>query len=532
MAGITVKNVAINGNNISFVLPKGDVLVKTVGTFSMPQSAKFTFPITPEAESSNGFWFPITRDLNIKDGFRPTVTNGGNQISKARIYAKVGKPIGTNSQGHQLYSISKLGFCALNVNNYIEDFECADGTLQSAMSKLVGENLGNGTGIVKLREANNANTSTTQSEQPGNGAKTGADTTVKTPRMEISDRVGALQAALNAAGYTDDNGKQLVVDKKGGPITQAVAKKAGVDYAKWKVGDPIKPASQTQTSPTGTTQAQTTAAPSGTTQTQTTQQTVDYSQSPAYARYLGGANQQEIRKFQYNVGLEPTGVFDQQTAYKAYELATSEDANNQNAVDFKEAGSTIKGYSTYDFRKAAADKATADVTAKYEKQNSEREMQGYTDASNQSLASLNAALDTYLKRSGLAKDKIAYIKNNIARGDFEDAKLFAGQLRMKGAKEIQQLITQYEAAYNKQKAYAAQMQGAQQGAGQQQGQTNQSAAQTANTNGQMNESALVNMLTDMVLNEGKKKPNKSVMNESKLVDMIAESMIKNGVITL
>ena len=85
-----------------------------------------------------------------------------------------------------------------------------------------------------------------------------------TPRMEISDRVGALQTALNAAGYTDNNGRPLVVDRKGGPITQAVAQKAGVDYVNWKVGDPIRPATQQQSATaqaTANTAAQSAAQP-------------------------------------------------------------------------------------------------------------------------------------------------------------------------------------------------------------------------------------------------------------------------------
>ena len=484
MAGITVKNVAINGNNISFVLPKGDVLVKTVGTFSMPQSAKFTFPITPEAESSNGFWFPITRDLNIKDGFRPTVTNGGNQISKARIYAKVGKPIGTNSQGHQLYSISKLGFCALNVNNYIEDFECADGTLQSAMSKLVGENLGNGTGIVKLREANSANTATTtaQTETGTTGTTntgattaqtetgtTGTSTTQTTRRKTFDRRVYKMQAMLNDAGYTDNSNRPLEEDGLLGPKTMQAAQKAGIDPRTWNGTPRLTPANAN----TGATTAQTETGTTGTTNTgATTAQTETGT-----------------------TGTADTGATTAQTSTAAT-AATP----------------------TY----SAADYAKAGVA-----------MNNAQNSLNQTKEALFNKIDRIINQNGVKKgDKQAaeQIKQYVNAGDYRRALAAANYIYWPNRrKAVTDLLTQNMDAFDahqslSQQAIYKDINGEQ---------PQQTVNERRTKKARMTEGKLVDMLTEKVLGENSKKnSNKSVMSESKLVDMIAESMIKNGVINL
>lgn len=238
-------------------------------------------------------------------------------------------------------------------------------------------------------------------------------------------RVYAMQVRLNDAGYTDNNNNPLEEDGLLGPKTRAAAQKAGVDPETWNGTPRLTPASANTSGNTSV--------------TTTTPET--FENNKAYGRFLGGADKAEIFAFQKKFGVEPTGIYDEATAEKAYELAL--DAQSE----FTQAGRTIKAWAEKYGSYSSGDQAG------YQRAQSEFKTQQMAQAIETSLASLNAALDAYMKGNPAANKRIMYIKNQIAKADFEDAKAKAGVLAQIGKrKQILQLIDAYEKAYMAQQA--------------------------------------------------------------------------------
>ena len=258
----------------------------------------------------------------------------------------------------------------------------------------------------------------------GNGGGAGGSRTDR--------RVLAMQIKLNQAGYTDDSGKKLVEDGILGPKTRQAAKKAGIDPETWNGEPPLTPANQNTNT-------------SGNTGTST----ADVSEGDLGV-FNGGANEEQIRAFQFRNGLvdangKTTGVYDIATAKKARDLAL--DRNS----DFFAKGGTIKSWAeAYGYGRPEGPYAIGQE-AGYNQAIADREKEELNNKVQEKLDELNEALDAYMKNNPAAAKRINYIKRQITKADFEDAIEKAGVLAQIGKrKRIIKLIEDYQALYEEQ----------------------------------------------------------------------------------
>ena len=285
----------------------------------------------------------------------------------------------------------------------------------------------------KVPEPGVINTNTGNADGTSSGGAGGAASGGAAAGVGFDRRVYKMQVMLNDAGYTDGENKPLDEDGLLGPKTRAAAQKAGIDPETWNGTPRIKPnETNNNTNSDANTNGNTEA---------NTMNTETFENNKAYGRFLGGADKAEIFAFQKKFGVEPTGIYDEATAEKAYELAL--DAQSE----FTQAGRTIKAWAEKYGSYSSGDQAG------YQRAQSEFKTQQMAQAVETSLESLNSALDAYMKGNPAANKRIMYIKNQIAKADFEDAKAKAGVLAQIGKRnQILQLIDAYEKAYMAQQA--------------------------------------------------------------------------------
>ena len=370
--------------------------------------------------------------FDVSAGFSKKIGSTLYYNPTTECYVKEGSLVGDNKIEYVCvqnnYEGSGLPKIELNFVNGSHDWDVqfSDHASLQNLGKVpepgvINTNTGNASG------STSGNTSGTT---PGNtsGTTSGGATT----NGGFDRRVYKMQVMLNDAGYTDNNDKPLDEDGRLGPKTRAAAQKAGIDPETWNGTPRLTPAS-------ANTSGNTSGDVSGNTSGTTTQET--FENNKAYGRFLGGADKAEIFAFQKKFGVEPTGIYDEATAEKAYELAL--DAQSE----FTQAGRTIKAWAEKYGSYSSGDQAG------YQRAQSEFKTQQLNQAAETSLASLNTALDAYMKGNPAANKRIMYIKNQIAKADFEDAKAKAGVLAQIGKRnQILQLIDAYEKAYMAQQA--------------------------------------------------------------------------------